>query len=181
MPFDFKRLNISDLVLITPRAFQDARGYFMETYKRSEFVDNGLDDAFVQDNFSHSVRGVLRGLHFQKAPEAQAKLVKVVRGAIFDVAVDIRRDSPTFGQWQGVSLTEENGHMFYIPAGFAHGFCVLSEEVDFTYKVSAEYAPALDRGVRWNDPAIGIDWPMETPLLSEKDEALPLLETADLD
>ena len=181
MPFDFKRLDIPDLVLITPRAFQDARGYFMETYKRSEFVDNGLDDDFVQDNFSHSERGVLRGLHFQKAPEAQAKLVKVVRGAIFDVAVDIRRDSPTFGQWQGVSLTGENGQMFYVPAGFAHGFCGLSEEVDFTYKVSAEYAPTLDRGVRWDDPAIGINWPVEIPLLSEKDEVLPLLEAADID
>ena len=180
MPFDFTRLDIPDLVLIAPRAFQDARGYFMETYKRSEFVDNGIDDQFVQDNFSHSVRGVLRGLHYQE-PNAQGKLVQVIAGAVFDVAVDIRRGSDTFGRWVGEILSAENHRQLWVPPGFAHGFCVLSEEVDFTYKVSAEYAPALDRGVRWDDPSIGINWPIEAPLLSEKDEALPLLEAADLD
>ena len=152
----------------------------METYKRSEFVDNGLRRRFRAGQFfALGARRAARAA-FQKAPEAQAKLVKVVRGAIFDVAVDIRRDSPTFGQWQGVSLTEENGQMFYIPAGFAHGFCVLSEEVDFTYKVSAEYAPTLDRGVRWDDPAIGIDWPVKH-LYYRKRRSAAAGEAADID
>lgn len=178
---EFQRLKIPDLILVSPRPFADPRGFFMETYKRSEFQANGVDSEFVQDNFSHSVGRVVRGLHYQKSPQAQAKLVAVTRGEIFDVAVDIRRESPTFGQWVGVALSAENKKMLYIPTGFAHGFCVLSEEVDFTYKVSAEYAPDLDRGIAWNDPEVGISWPVESPLLSDKDLQLPPLAEADLD
>jgi len=152
----------------------------METYKKSAFAANGITDDFVQDNFSHSIGGVVRGLHYQKSPHAQAKLVSVISGEIFDVAVDIRQGSPTFGQWAGVSLSAENKNMLYIPAGFAHGFCVISEEVDFTYKVSAEYAPDLDRGLLWSDPDIGISWPISKPILSEKDMQLPKLAAADL-
>jgi len=178
---EFQRLEIPDLILVTPRPFADPRGFFMETYKRSEFEANGIADDFIQDNFSHSVGNVVRGLHYQKSPQAQAKLVMVTKGEIFDVAVDIRRESPTFGRWVGVSLSAQNKNMLYIPAGFAHGFCVLSEEVNFTYKVSAEYAPTLDRGIAWNDPEIGITWPVNDPLLSDKDLRLPTLAEADLD
>ena len=174
-------LEHPEVLLIEPDVFSDARGFFMETYKRSEFQANGVESEFVQDNFSHSVGRVVRGLHYQKSPQAQAKLVTVTRGEIFDVAVDIRRESPTFGQWVGVALSAENKKMLYIPTGFAHGFCVLSEEVDFTYKVSAEYAPDLDRGIAWNDPQIAISWPVEAPLLSDKDLQLPVLAEADLD
>jgi dTDP-4-dehydrorhamnose 3,5-epimerase len=178
---EFQRLEIPDLILVSPRPFADPRGFFMETYKRSEFKANGIGDEFVQDNFSHSAGQVVRGLHYQKSPQAQAKLVMVTKGEIFDVAVDIRRESPTFGKWVGVSLSAQNKKMLYIPTGFAHGFCVLSEEVDFTYKVSAEYAPELDRGIAWNDPEIGISWPVDDPLLSDKDLQLPTLAAADLD
>lgn len=153
----------------------------METYKRSEFEANGIADHFVQDNYSHSVGGVVRGLHFQTSPKSQAKLVMVSKGKIFDVAVDVRKNSPTFGQWAGVSLSSANMNMLYIPAGFAHGFCVVSEEVDFTYKVSAEYDQNLDRGIIWNDPAIGVSWPNSNPMLSDKDLKLPNLADADLD
>lgn len=181
MPFEFKEFKIPGLILISPHPFGDSRGFFMETYKKSDFAANGISDPFVQDNFSHSVSGVVRGLHYQKAPKSQAKLVMVSKGEIFDVAVDIRKKSPTFGQWAGISLSSENMNMLYIPAGFAHGFCVLSEEVDFTYKVTAEYAPDLDRGVLWDDPDIGITWPVTNPILSDKDLRLPTLSEADLD
>jgi len=181
MPFEFKKLHIPGLILVSPSSFGDTRGFFMETYKKSAFAANGITDDFVQDNFSHSVGGVVRGLHYQKSPRAQAKLVSVISGEIFDVAVDIRPGSPTFGQWAGVSLSAANKNMLYIPAGFAHGFCVVSEEVDFTYKVSAEYAPDLDRGILWNDPDIGISWPVSAPILSDKDRQLPTLSAADLD
>jgi dTDP-4-dehydrorhamnose 3,5-epimerase len=179
MPFKFERMDIPDLVLIKAHTFSDDRGYFLETYKYSEFAENGINDNFLQDNFSHSTHGVLRGLHFQKEPHAQAKLVKVLRGAIFDVAVDIRPNSPTFGQWVGLKLTGQEHQMLYIPEGFAHGFCVISDEVDFVYKVSSEFAPDFDGGISWNDPEIGIKWPIETPQLSPKDAKLPVL--ADLE
>jgi dTDP-4-dehydrorhamnose 3,5-epimerase len=178
MPFRFQRLRIPDLILVEPRAFRDERGFFMETYKRSEFAANGIAREFIQDNHSRSVRGVLRGLHYQRPPQAQAKLVRTLQGQVFDVAVDIRRGSPTFGQWVGVILSDQNLRMLYIPEGFAHGFCVLSDAADFAYKVSAEYAPELDAGILWNDPAIGIEWPIAAPILSPKDASLPLLSQA---
>ena len=180
MPFTFTPLQIPDVILITARVFDDARGFFLETYKYSEFAAHGIPETFVQDNHSRSVRGVLRGLHFQNPPQAQGKLVRVVRGEIFDVAVDIRPSSPTFGQWVGEILSEANQRMLYIPPGFAHGFLVLSEFADVSYKVTTEYAPELDSGIIWNDPTIHIQWPLQgSPLLSAKDAALPTLFNAD--
>ncbi len=179
MPFRFQKLDIPDVILIEPRTFADSRGFFLETYKKSEFAANGIAGEFVQSNYSHSIRDTLRGLHYQKPPQAQAKLVMALRGAVFDVAVDIRQGSPTYGQWVGATLSDQNFHMLYIPAGFAHGFCVLSEEADFVYLITAEYTPELDTGIRWNDPAIGVQWPVAEPLLSTKDTQLPLLKDAD--
>ena len=180
MPFQFKKLEIPDVVLIQAKKYGDLRGFFMETYKKSEFIANGISDRFVQDNFSHSQRGVLRGLHYQKHPAAQAKLVTVFSGEVFDVAVDIRKGSPTFGKWTGVILSAERAGMLYIPVGFAHGFCVISETADFTYKVSAEYSPENEGGIAWNDPDIGIKWPVAVPKLSERDKNMPLLKDADV-
>jgi dTDP-4-dehydrorhamnose 3,5-epimerase len=181
MAFKFERLVIPDVVLIKAQAFEDQRGLFMESYKRSDFSANGIHDNFVQDNYSHSLRGVLRGLHYQKHPQAQAKLVTVFRGEIFDVAVDIRRGSPTYAQWLGRVLSAQNGCLLYLPVGFAHGFCVLSEEADVVYKVTAEYAPELDRGIIWNDPEIDIRWPVHNPTVSPKDAKLPSLKSSDND
>ncbi|TMI82349.1 MAG: dTDP-4-dehydrorhamnose 3,5-epimerase [Bacillati bacterium ANGP1] len=178
MGYRFEPLEVRDVVLIQPAAFPDHRGFFMEMYKHSEFAAHGIDDPFVQDNYSHSVRGVLRGLHFQLHPQAQQKLVGVIRGEIFDVAVDIRAGSPTYGRWVGVTLSAENRRLLYVPAGFAHGFCALSDEADVVYKVTAEYAPDLDGGILWNDPALGIRWPIAEPILSPKDTRLPLLREA---
>jgi dTDP-4-dehydrorhamnose 3,5-epimerase len=179
MPFRFRRLSIPDLILVEVDQFGDHRGFFMETYKRSAFVAHGIAAQFVQDNYSRSAQGVLRGLHYQKHPQAQGKLVMVLQGEIFDVAVDIRQGSPTYGQWEGLTLSAQQAHMLYIPPGFAHGFCVLSEMADFTYKVTGEYSPDLDRGIIWNDPAIGIEWPLREPRLSAKDAGLPSLAEAD--
>ena len=181
MPFKFQRLDMPDVILIEPTVFVDKRGFFMESYKYSEFAKFGIKEKFVQDNHSRSTRGVLRGLHYQKAPKAQAKLVRVTRGEVFDVAVDIRRGSPTYGRWVGVLLSEENKKMLYVPVGFAHGFCVLSEEAEVLYKTTEEYAPEYERGIIWNDPDIGIKWPIEEPILSPKDAALPRLKDADND
>jgi dTDP-4-dehydrorhamnose 3,5-epimerase len=178
MAFKFHRLEIPDVVLIDAQAFEDERGLFMESYKRSAFSANGIHDTFVQDNYSHSLRGVLRGLHYQKYPKAQAKLVTVLKGEIFDVAVDIRRGSPTHGQWVGRTLAAKDCCLLYVPVGFAHGFCVLSEEADVLYKVTAEYAPELDRGVIWNDPDIGIRWPLDDPMVSPKDANLPAFKSS---
>ena len=180
MPFTFTPLAIPDVILIEPHRKGDARGFFMETYKRSDFVANGIHETFVQDNYSRSTRGVLRGLHYQKAPHAQGKLVMAVQGAVFDVAVDIRPNSPTFGRWVGATLDASEPRLLYVPPGFAHGFCVLSETADFSYKVTSEFAPHLDRGILWNDPAIGVEWAIKDPILSAKDAALPLLRDADL-
>jgi len=179
MPFRFCRLAIPEIIMVEAQAFADDRGFFLETYKHSEFAAYGITARFVQDNLSHSVQGVLRGLHYQKHPQAQDKLVTVARGRIFDVAVDLRQGSPTYRRWVGVELSAESGRMLYVPAGFAHGFCVLSSAADVMYKVSAEYARDLDRGIAWNDPEIGVDWPLTTPILSVKDAALPLLRDAD--
>ncbi len=178
MPFTFQRLSIPDVILIEPNVHRDSRGFFMETFKQSEFLENGIAEKFIQDNWSHSSYGTLRGLHFQRPPKAQAKLVMVLKGEVFDVAVDIRQGSPTFGRWVGLLLSHSRPQMLYIPAGFAHGFCVLSDEADFIYKVSQEYSPELDSGILWNDPDIGIGWPIASPLLSNKDQALPRLKDA---
>lgn len=179
MPFSFISLEIPGLILVEPKVFADDRGFFTETYKASDFAAHGIPGPFVQENYSHSVQGVLRGLHFQKAPAAQGKLVSVICGEIFDVAVDIRQGSPTYGRWAGVTLSAANHRLLYIPAGFAHGFCVLSAEADVVYRVTVEYAPQHDRGIRWDDPALGIAWPVNAPLLSLKDARLPLLAEAD--
>lgn len=180
MPVTFKRLAIPEVILGEPRVFGDERGFFLETYKHSEFVAAGIAEHFVQSNHSHSCYGVLRGLHYQLPPLAQGKLVMALRGEIFDVAVDIRRGSPTYGRWVGEALSEENHRLLYIPPGFAHGFCVLSAEADVIYQVTAEYSAAHDRGIRWNDPTIGVDWPLAEPLVSPKDAAQPLLAKAEI-
>jgi len=180
MPFRFHRLAIPEVILVEAQRFRDSRGFFMETYRASQFAENGIGVRFVQDNYSHSVEGVLRGLHYQKNPKAQGKLVMVITGKVFDVAVDIRRGSPTYGRWVGEILSDENGRMLYIPPGFAHGFCVLSHKADLTYKVTEEFAPDLDRGILWNDPDIGIEWPVQEPALSLKDLRLPRLRDADV-
>jgi dTDP-4-dehydrorhamnose 3,5-epimerase len=167
--------HLKGVRLIIPRVFEDDRGFFLETFNAAVFEECGLPVNFVQDNHSRSTRGVLRGLHFQY-PSWQGKLVRAVAGEIFDVAVDIRPESPTFGQWYGVTLSGENKHQLYIPPGYAHGFCVLSETVDVTYKCTALYNPSEDAGIRWNDPDIGIDWPIGTPIVSDKDRNAPLLK-----
>ena len=159
---------LKDVLLIEPSVFDDNRGFFMETYQQKKYSEVGIAHNFLQDNLSYSVRGTLRGLHYQ-LPHAQAKLVQVVTGEIFDVTVDIRRGSPTYGKWAGVHLSDKNKQQLYIPEGFAHGFCVLSKTAVFIYKCSDFYAPDSERGILWSDPEIGIDWPIENPLLSDKD------------
>ena len=166
--------ELPGVLLIEPNVFGDQRGFFMETYHQARYRETGIPEHFVQDNQSRSRRGVLRGLHYQLV-QPQGKLVWVARGQVFDVAVDIRRGSPTFGRWAGAVLDDNNHHQFYIPPGFAHGFCVLSEEADFFYKCTDYYHPQSEQGILWNDPAIGIDWPIQEPLLSAKDLRLPLL------
>ena len=178
MPFEFKRLKIPDVILIKPLVFEDERGFFMETYKKSDFEKAGIKGDFIQDNHSKSKYGVLRGLHFQREPYAQAKIVRAVRGVIYDVAVDLRRNSPTFGKWVGVILSEYNKWQLYIPRGFAHGFLVLSDVAEVVYKVDNVYAPDYEGGIIWNDPGISIDWPVDDPIVSEKDRKWPTLREA---
>jgi dTDP-4-dehydrorhamnose 3,5-epimerase len=180
MPFTFERLSIPQVVLIQPRVFSDSRGFFLETYKHSDFAKFGIGGHLVQENESRSVRGVLRGLHYQKNPKAQGKLVRCLDGRIFDVAADIRRGSPYFGKWVGVELSDQTKAMLYIPTGFAHGFVVLSDVAEVLYKCTEEYAPAEEAGIIWNDHQLGISWPMDQPILSERDRMLPPLEDADL-
>ena len=176
MPFEFEHQSIKDLILIKPKVFGDNRGFFMETYKKSEFIANGIKDEFTQDNHSKSVKGVLRGLHYQAKPYGQAKIVRCAKGRIYDIAVDIRPNSDTFGKYVKVELSEENKNMFYIPVGFAHGFVALSNEVEILYKASGEYAPQADRGVLWCDKDINVDWGIDfSPILSEKDKIQPKL------
>jgi len=179
MPFTFKKLNLSDVMLAEAKSFPDDRGYFKEIFKESSFIENEINTRFVQDNFSRSIKGVLRGLHFQKNPKAQAKLVTVLRGEIFDVVVDVRKDSPTYGKWISEILSEQNHKLLFIPEGFAHGYCVLSDEADIFYKVNQEYSPEHDRGFIWNDPEVAIKWPMDNPLISNKDLKLSFLKNAD--
>lgn len=179
--FTFNETEIKDVYTIDVKRYGDNRGYFMETYKESDFKAAGLDYNFVQDNQSKSKAGVLRGLHFQKT-FPQAKLVRVLEGEVFDVAVDLRKNSPTYGKWTGVVLSAEKGNMFMIPRGFAHGFVVLSETATFCYKCDELYHPEDEGGVMWNDPEIGIEWPYKgEPLLSEKDKKHPPLKEAKIE
>lgn len=177
MSFKFQKLSIPDLILVTSEVYNDKRGFFMETYKKSAFDEAGIKEEFTQYNHSKSQKNVLRGLHYQLSPMEQAKLVRCVKGKVFDVAVDIREGSPYYGKWIGEYLSEENKNMLFIPEGFAHGYLVISEEAEIIYKVTKEYSKEHERGVFWNDPAIGIIWPLESekPILSEKDKNLPLL------
>jgi dTDP-4-dehydrorhamnose 3,5-epimerase len=168
---------IPGVLVVEPKVFGDERGFFLETFNAARFAEHGLPTAFVQDNHSRSARGVLRGLHYQRR-SPQGKLVSVVRGEVFDVAVDIRKGSPTFGRWFGTHLREHEHRAVWVPPGFAHGFCVLSESADFLYKCTTLYDAADDRGIRWDDPALGIDWPLAEPVLSAKDRALPTLAEA---
>jgi dTDP-4-dehydrorhamnose 3,5-epimerase len=167
--------NLPGVVIIEPQVFEDKRGLFMETYHQRRYREGGIAGVFVQDNLSHSVRGILRGLHYQ-LNHPQAKLVQVVSGAIFDVAVDIRRGSPTFGQWSGVHLSADNHRQLFVPEGFAHGFCVLSATADVLYKCTNFYAPDDEGGILWSDPDINIAWPLQTPILSEKDSKYKTLK-----
>lgn len=167
--------KLPGVLVIEPDVFGDTRGFFMETFRQERYEEAGIKENFVQDNLSFSSRGVLRGLHYQN-PHSQGKLVSVVQGEVFDVAADIRQGSPTFGQWVGVNLSGENHHQFWIPAGFAHGFCVLSETAYFTYKCTDIYTPSAEGGIIWNDPDIGVDWPLKDVLLSDKDQVYPKLK-----
>lgn len=172
--------SLPGVLILEPKVFGDARGFFLESWNKHTFAKLGLEADFVQDNHSRSARGVLRGLHYQ-VNEPQGKLVRVVSGSVFDVAVDLRKSSPHFGRWVGYELSAENQRMMWIPPGFAHGFLVLSGSADFLYKTTTYYAPQWDRGIRWDDPQIGVAWPLEgTPVLSAKDQVQPLLKDAEV-
>lgn len=177
MPFEFEKQKIEDVILVKPQIFGDNRGFFTETYKKSDFIKNGITVDFIQDNHSKSSKHVLRGLHYQAKPYAQAKLVRCVKGKIFDVAVDLRKNSKTFKNYVKVELSEDNKHMLFIPDGFAHGFVVLSDEAELLYKTSQEYSPNHDRGVFWADEELNINWEIDfEPILSEKDKNQPKLK-----
>lgn len=170
---EFTPTKFKEAWLIKPKVFQDNRGFFLESYSKKVFEEHGITADFVQDNHSMSVnKGVLRGVHFQKPPCPQAKLVRVVRGSVYDVIVDLRKDSPTFGQWEGFNLSAENFSMLFVPRGFGHAFCTLEDNTEFMYKVDGFYAPECDSGIIWNDPTLNIDWPIKDPILSDKDKAL---------
>lgn len=176
MAFTFEKQEIEDVILISPKIFEDKRGFFMETYKKSDFEANGIIGEFNQDNHSKSSKGVLRGLHFQKEPYAQAKIIRCIKGRIYDVAVDIRKNSKTFGKYIKVELSENNKKMLFIPKGFAHGFVTLSNEAEIVYKAQGEYNPNADCGIIWNDEDINIDWGIDfNPILSQKDKNHPHL------
>jgi len=181
MPFTFKRFeSLPEVMIIEPRIFSDERGWFGETYKKSDFQAHGINFDFVQDNHSRSTsRGTLRGLHFQKEPAAQGKLVRCIVGEIFDVAVDIRKGSPTYAKWVSATLSAENRTMVWVPPGFAHGVLTTTDIAEIAYKVTSEYSQTHDRSVRWNDPAIGIKWPVANPTLSKKDAEASLLKDVD--
>ncbi|MEJ2233183.1 MAG: dTDP-4-dehydrorhamnose 3,5-epimerase [Syntrophobacterales bacterium] len=166
--------SLPEVLIIEPAVFQDERGFFMETYQQRRYTEAGIESIFVQDNLSRSVRGTLRGLHYQ-VKHAQAKLIQVIEGTIFDVALDIRRGAPSFGQWTSVHLSDENKRQLFLPEGFAHGFCVLSESAQVVYKCTDYYAAEDEGGILWSDPALAIAWPILKPLLSEKDIQLPHL------
>ncbi|MEO8247293.1 MAG: dTDP-4-dehydrorhamnose 3,5-epimerase [Chloroflexota bacterium] len=177
-PFTIHQTALEGVVLIEPRIHRDARGFFLETFRRNALAAAGIQVEFVQDNQSRSAFGTLRGLHFHRAP-GQAKLIRVASGRIFDVAVDLRHRSPTFGRHVSVELDDREHRQLFIPAGFAHGFCVLSPTADVVYRVSTYYVPALERGIAWNDPDLAIGWPIDNPVLSSRDQILPLLADVD--
>ena len=168
--------KIPDLYIVKPQVFKDSRGYFFESYNKEVFLKSGIDQNFVQDNESKSAKGVLRGLHFQKPPFAQGKLVRVIKGAVRDVAVDLRKSSPTFGQWASIDLTEDNKWMYWVPPGFAHGFVTLEDDTVFFYKCTNVYNKASEGAIRWDDPDLNIDWGIENPLLSDKDKISPFFK-----
>lgn len=175
------KTKLEGVVIIEPDVFGDNRGFFMESWNKKKMAEAGLDYDFVQDNHSKStIKGTLRGIHFQKGDKAQAKLVRCVKGAVLDVAVDLRRNSPTFKQWVGVELSEENKKQLLIPRGFGHGFVTLTDDVEFLYKADNYYAPAADAGIRWNDQEIGVEWGIENPILSDKDKNNPFLKNAEI-
>jgi len=176
---DVTTLAVPEVKLVTPRVHRDERGFFLERYVRDAYVGAGITNDFLQDNQSRSARGTVRGLHFQRPPHAQAKLVSVTRGTIFDVAVDIRVGSPSYGRWVGAVLDEERMQQLFVPAGFAHGFAVRSDVADVLYKVDAPYAPGAEGGLRWDDPALGIDWGVGDAIVSAKDQGLPTLASLD--
>jgi dTDP-4-dehydrorhamnose 3,5-epimerase len=173
----FHELSLSGLILIEPAVYEDERGFFLERYNQEAFHSHGITVDFVQDNHSQSAQHVLRGLHFQTPPFAQDKLVWVTQGTVFDAAVDLRKQSATFGKWEGVTLSESSRSMLFIPAGFAHGFVVLSQRADFSYKVSSLYSAKHDCGLIWNDSDIGLEWPVKNPILSVKDQQLPSFQS----
>ncbi len=179
MPVRFETTELEGVTLCVPDVHRDERGFFMETYHAARYMEGGVRAVFVQDNRSSSGKNVLRGLHYQ-LHKPQSKLVSCIHGEIFDVAVDLRSGSPTFGKWAGAKLSEINGHQLFLPGGFAHGFCVLSEVAEIVYKCSEFYDPRDDRGVRWDDPALGVVWPVSEPVLSRKDAQLPFLSEAEL-
>ncbi|HOI41892.1 MAG TPA: dTDP-4-dehydrorhamnose 3,5-epimerase [Elusimicrobiales bacterium] len=178
MPFEFEKLELEGLILVKPRIFPDARGWAMESYKRSDYVKAGFPADFVQDNHSRSVKGVLRGLHYQRGAAAQGKLVRCTVGAVLDVAADIRPASPTFRKWVAVELSAENALQLYLPPGFAHGFLTLSDTAEVLYKCTAEYSPADEGGIRWDDPEIAVKWGVSAPAISARDAGLPFLKDA---
>ncbi len=171
--------KIPDLYIIKPRVFEDDRGYFFESYNKETFLRMGIDQNFVQDNESKSAKGVLRGLHFQKPPFTQGKLVRVMRGSVLDVAVDLRKASPTYGKWASVELTQDNKWMYWVPPGFAHGFVTLEDDTVFFYKCTNVYNKASEGSIRWDDPDLNIDWGIKNPILSEKDKVAPLFKDFD--
>ena len=174
---EFQKTTLKDAYLIKPQVLQDERGFFIETYSEKQFKEAGIDADFVQDNHSQSVtKGTLRGLHFQSGEDAQAKLVRVTKGAVYDVIVDLRKNSPTFGKWEGFELTDNNFYLLYVPRGFAHGFCTLADYTEFQYKCDNFYAPESEGGLIWNDPDLKIYWPIENPILSDKDKKLPFFK-----
>lgn len=179
MSFRFAQAAIADVLIIEPAFISDDRGFFVETYKHSEFARQGIVEPFVQCNHSKSQRSVLRGLHYQKEPKAQAKLVRAIAGVIYDVVVDLRVGGPTYGQWLGMTLSADDPRTLYVPRGFAHGFCVISNEAEILYMATAEYAPELEAGVIWNDPELAIEWPIAKPVLSPRDSVWPPLRRAD--
>ncbi len=170
---EFQKTELKDAILIKPKVFEDNRGFFMETYSEKLFKENGIENNFIQDNHSMSIeKGVLRGLHFQEKPHSQAKLVRVTKGEVYDVIVDLREDSPTFKKWQSFELSAENKLMLFVPKGFVHGFCTLKENTEFIYKVDEFYSPESDSGIVWDDPELQVDWPIKKPILSDKDKNL---------
>jgi len=180
MPFQFTKLDIPQVILIKPKVFSDERGFFMETYKYGDFAEFGINEQFIQANHSKSgPKGVVRGLHFQKKPFEQAKLIRTIAGSIFDVAVDIRKKSPTYRKYVSIVLSAENREILYIPVGFAHGFCTLEKNTEIVYECSNVYSSEYDRGIIWDDKNINIQWPVEEAILSDKDQHWPTLREAD--